>query len=57
MDAPPWKQGSARVPEMVPADRRETSTIRQRFEVPVDDLLRIARCSFTRGENELRIFV
>jgi hypothetical protein len=45
------------VPKIVPADRGEVGTIQQWLEVPVDYVLSVERCTLTRGENEVRVFV
>ena len=39
MDAVPQKQGGTCVPEVVPANRGETSALEERLEVTVDYLL------------------
>jgi hypothetical protein len=57
VDAAPQEQGGAGVPEVVPANRGQTSTLEQRLEVAVDHVLGVQRGTLARGENEVRIFV
>ncbi len=52
VDATPQKQGSARVPEVVPTDGGEASAPEERLEVAVDYVLGVLCGALARGENE-----
>ena len=52
VDAAPQKEGSAGVPEIVPADRGEACLLEERLEVAVDYVLSVLRGALACGENE-----
>ena len=54
MDATPQKQGSARVPEVVPTDGGEASAPEERLKVAVDWILGLL---FRPAATEIRDFV
>src|SRR5215212_2450991 len=51
VDAASQKEGSASVPEIVPANRGETRALEERLEAAVDYVLSVQRGAFTCGEN------
>jgi hypothetical protein len=53
VDTAPQKEGSARVAEVVPADRGEARVLEERLEVAVDYVLGVQRGALACGENEL----
>ena len=57
VNAAPKKQSSACVPEIMPANRGETSTLQERLEVAVDYVLGVEGSTLTCGEKEVRIVV
>jgi hypothetical protein len=57
VNAAPQKQGSASVPEIVPANRREIYALEERLEVAVHYVLSVLRGTLSCGENEVRVFV
>ncbi len=57
VDVAPQEQGSARVPEIVPADRGEARSLEERLEVAIDYVLGVQRGALARAENEVRVFV
>ena len=52
VDAAPQKEGSAGVPEIVPADKWEIFLLEERLEVAVDYVLGVLRGALACGENE-----
>jgi hypothetical protein len=50
--AAPQKEGSAGVPEIVPADRGEARVLEERLEVAVDDVLCVERSTLAGREHE-----
>jgi hypothetical protein len=54
VDAAPQKQGGARVPEIVPANRGEASAPEERLEVAVDYVLDVQGGAYLCGENEAK---
>jgi hypothetical protein len=57
VDATPQKQGSARVPEVVPTDGGEASAPEERLEVAVDYVSGIQRGGLACDENEPWVLV
>jgi hypothetical protein len=57
VNATPQEQGSACVPEIVPASRGETRVLEERLEVAVDYVLSVKRGTLTSREYEVRVFV
>jgi hypothetical protein len=47
------QEGSAGVPEVVPADGGKARCFEERFEVAIDHVLGVQRSALARGENEI----